>query len=182
MVKLKEYLLPSLILLLTVSIFYSFIEIKNKFSKNEIKDQSFRVQNIPNSANKNSADCDPDLWKYVYNPKRLQIIDKCIAVTGIIEESSVNEDGDQHMLLKLDKGHENLLTQKNIKRKAGRLVIEAVCINKAEVRKVGNTCAGYINKVHIPKVGDRVKVTGSYVIDTHNGWGEIHPVSKIEVE
>lgn len=97
------------------------------------------------------------------------------------EESSSNEDGDQHMLLKLDNGQEELLTKKNIKKKQGYLVFEAVCANKTTLGKVGNTCNGYINKIQIPKLGGHVSVTGSLVNDTHNGWNEIHPITKIEI-
>lgn len=134
-------------------------------------------------ASKNNAviDCDTTYWKYVYNPERLEVIDKCKTVTGVIEESSADEDGDQHMLLKLDNGQEDLLTKKNIKKKGGDLVIEAVCANKPTLPKVGNTCDGYINRIQIPKLGEHVKVTGSLVIDSHNGWGEIHPITKIEI-
>ena len=128
-----------------------------------------------------TVDCDKSFWKYVYNPSRLQVIKKCTEVTGIIEESSANEDGDQHMLLKLDDGQGDLLTKKNITKKQGDLVIEAVCANKTTLPKVNNTCNGYINKIQIPKVGEHVKVTGSYVIDSHNGWAEIHPITKIEI-
>ncbi len=92
-----------------------------------------------------------------------------------------NEDGDHHMLLKLDAGQEDLLTKTNRKKKQGYLVIEAVCANKTTLKKVGNTCNGYINKIQIPKLGEHVKVTGSLVIDTHNGWAEIHPITKIEI-
>jgi len=74
-----------------------------------------------------------------------------------------------------------LLTKKNMKKKQGDLVIEAVCANKTKLPKVGNTCNGYINKIQIPKLGDHVKVTGSLVNDTHNNWNEIHPITKIEV-
>ncbi|MGN6602718.1 MAG: hypothetical protein ACTHK8_09730 [Ginsengibacter sp.] len=127
-----------------------------------------------------SIDCDTTLWRYVYDPERLQIVDKCKTVTGIIEESDADEDGDQHMLLKLDKGQEDLLAKKNKKKKQGDLVIEAVCANKTTLKKVGDICNGYTNKIEIPKLGDHVKVTGSLVIDTHNGWTEIHPITKIE--
>ena len=32
-----------------------------------------------------------------------------------------------------------------------------------------------------PRIGDRVRITGSYVTDRDNGWNEIHPVSRIEI-
>src|SRR5229473_584076 len=50
--------------------------------------------------------CDASLWAHVYSPKRLQQVAPCISVTGIIEESNVDEDGDQHFLLKLDQGQD----------------------------------------------------------------------------
>jgi len=182
MLNTNKYLLSSLFLLVSVSILFSFIEIKKEVFKNKIKDQSSGVQKPGYSVKKYTSECDPGLWKYVYNPKRLQVIDKCITVTGIIKESRPDTDGDQHMLLDLDKGQEKLLTKKNLHKKNGYLVIEAVCMNKVKDHKVGNTCKGYSNQVHIPKVGDHVKVTGSYVVDSHNGWAEIHPISRIETQ
>jgi hypothetical protein len=137
------------------------------------------MQNLKD--NGTTINCDTTFWKYVYNPERLQVINKCKTVTGKIEESNADEDGDQHMLLKLDTGQEDLLTKRNFKKKQGDLVIEAVCANKPKLKKVGKTCKGYINKIQIPQVGEHVKVTGSLVIDSHNGWSEIHPITKIEV-
>ncbi|MGI8952258.1 MAG: hypothetical protein ACR2FN_11845 [Chitinophagaceae bacterium] len=154
-----------------------------KEKKKEEKEKASSSNVSPNVKDTNTTiDCDTSLWKYVYNPERLQVIDKCKTVTGVIEESNADEDGDQHMLLKLDNGQEDLLTKKNTKKKQGDLVIEAVCANKVTLAKVGNTCNGYINHIQLPKVGAHVKVTGSYVIDTHNGWAEIHPITKIEVQ
>ena len=155
---------------------------EKKHKKKDKEEQTISAEQTQNIQDNNSAiDCDTTLWKYVYNPDRLQVIDKCKTVTGVIEESSADEDGDQHMLLKLDNGQEDLLTKKNTKKKQGDLVIEAVCANKTTLGKVGNTCNGYINKIQIPKIGEHVKVTGSLVNDTHNGWNEIHPITKIEI-
>ncbi len=157
-------------------------EEKKEKELNEDKEKKTGSSKVPELKDSNTTiDCDTSLWKYVYNPERLHVIDKCKTVTGVIEESNADEDGDQHMLLKLDSGQEDLLTKKNTKKKQGDLVIEAVCANKVMLAKVGNTCKGYINHIQLPKVGDHVKVTGSYVIDTNNGWAEIHPITKIEV-
>jgi hypothetical protein len=127
------------------------------------------------------VNCDTSLWKYVYNRSRLQVLQECKTVTGTITESNADDDGDQHMLLQLDAGQENLLTSRNIKKKDGCLVIEAVCVNNVKLKKVGTTCEGYVNNITLPKVGDKVKVTGSLVIDSHNGWSEIHPITKLEI-
>lgn len=126
------------------------------------------------------GDCDSSLWKHVYNPTRLQVLAACKTVTGVIEESSVDQDGDQHMLLKLDPGQQQVANARNVEKKNGDLVIEAVCANKPTLRKVGAACEGYVNQVQLPAVGDHVRVVGSYVIDTHNGWAEIHPITRID--
>ncbi|MBA3827881.1 MAG: hypothetical protein H0X33_03000 [Taibaiella sp.] len=145
-------------------------------------------QGTGNSDKKNSREkagskpgaCNTNLWKYTYNPDRLEIIDSCKEVTGTVEEISANDDGDEHMLLKLDPGQEYLLKKKNKEKKNGDLVIELVCANKITAKKAMGACTGYVNNIQIPKMGSQIKVTGSYVIDSHNGWTEIHPVTKIE--
>ncbi|MDQ6757320.1 MAG: hypothetical protein M3004_10330 [Bacteroidota bacterium] len=171
-----------LIGILGISALSSCEEKKEKKHKNKDKEEQRSTTDQNKKIKDNTViNCDTSFWRYVYNPDRLEVIDKCKTVTGVIEESSADEDGDQHMLLKLDNGQEDLLTKKNIKKKQGDLVIEAVCANKTTLPKVGNTCNGYINKIQIPKLGDHVKVTGSLIIDSHNGWEEIHPITKIEV-
>jgi len=127
-----------------------------------------------------SGGCDPSLWNRVYNPTRLTVLKQCMTVTGTVEESNVDDDGDQHFLVKLDPGQDQLLTKKNLKKKNGDLVGEIVCANKAKLKKAKSTCADWTNPVPLPKVGAHVSVTGSFVTDTHNGWNEIHPVSSVK--
>lgn len=124
--------------------------------------------------------CDASLWAHVYNPDRLQKLNPCIAVTGKVAVSIPDDDGDQHFLLILDAGQENLLTKRNLKKKSGFLVAEIVCANPVKLKKVKSACAGYTNRIPLPGVGEHVRVTGTHVIDTHNGWAEIHPVSRVE--
>ena len=57
--------------------------------------------------------CDDSLWNHVYNPSRLQIIDKCITVTGIIDSIRSERDGDLHIRLKLDSPYAHLVNQAN---------------------------------------------------------------------
>jgi hypothetical protein len=124
--------------------------------------------------------CDASLWEHVYSPARLKQLAPCLSVTGIIDESSVDEDGDQHFLLKLDPGQDRLVNKRNAKKKAGDIVLEIVCANPTTMKKPKSACAGYTNRIPIPAVGAHVRATGSYVIDSHNGWAEIHPVSKLQ--
>jgi hypothetical protein len=175
----KKIIINVLFTFLVFSILFSCKAQNEKKHKKETATSLEKMQNLKD--NDATINCDTSFWKYVYNPERLQVINKCKTVTGMIEESNADEDGDQHMLLKLDNGQGDLLTKRNIKKKQGDMVIEAVCANKPRLKKVGNTCKGYINKIQIPQVGEHVKVTGSLVIDSHNGWAEIHPITKIEV-
>ena len=124
--------------------------------------------------------CDESLWHHVYKPKRLKVVARCVGVTGTVEESVADDDGDQHFLLKLDAGQESLINKKNRKKKNGDLVVEIVCANPVRLPKVKSACTDYTNRIVLPRVGDHVKVTGAYVIDSNNGWAEIHPLSRIE--
>ena len=127
-----------------------------------------------------TSGCEASLWTHVYNPSRLKKLNPCIAVTGTVTVSLADDDGDQHFLLMLDPGQENLLTKRNQKKKSGFLVVEIVCANPVKLKKVKSACVGYTNRIAIPNVGEHVRVTGTHVIDSHNGWAEIHPVSRIE--
>lgn len=127
-----------------------------------------------------TEECDSVKWQYVYDAARLQVLQRCKVVTGVIAERNADEDGDEHMLLKLDKGQKELLLKKNYSKKEGNLVIEVVCVNTITRKRAKGACTGYVNNVLLPGVGDHVRVWGSYVMDAHNGWSEIHPVSKIE--
>ena len=124
--------------------------------------------------------CDASLWNHVYSPKRLQQLASCVSVTGTIDESNVDEDGDQHFLLKLDPGQDSLVNKRNNKKKSGDIVLEVVCANPTTQKKPKAACAGYSNPIRLPAVGEHVKATGTYVLDSHNGWTEIHPVSRFE--
>lgn len=92
-----------------------------------------------------------------------------------------DNDGDQHFLLKLDPGQAALVNKRNQKKKSGSLVLEIVCANPTTMKKAKAACKGYTNRIPIAPVGAHVRATGTYVIDSHNGWAEIHPVSKLEV-
>ena len=124
--------------------------------------------------------CDASLWTHVYDPTRLQQLSACVSVSGIVQESAPDDDGDQHFLLKLDPGQDALANKKNQKKKNGALVVEIVCANPITLQKAKSACAGYRNRIPLPQVGWHVKATGTYVIDSHNGWAEVHPVSTLQ--
>lgn len=146
------------------------------------KGEKDKDENAPATKTSVAGTCDKSLWDHVYNPERLEVQNECMTVTGTIAERSTDDDGDEHMLLKLDDRQGNLLTKKNKKKKDDQLVIEAVCAGKPNLKKVGDACNNFSNTVALPQVGDHVSVTGSLVLDTHNGWAEIHPISSIRPE
>lgn len=146
------------------------------------------------------ASCDPVLWDHVWNSTRLEVIDDCTSVTGTVVSSFETNDGDQHIQLFPDAKYLKLLNKKNIELQLSSLVIEPICshdptiINNSTLLDAGvgyadgqiesgsiEACDGFVSDVYIPKVGEHVRITGSYVLDTLHGWMEIHPVTKIEV-
>jgi hypothetical protein len=179
--------IPYLITLFFVSVFSACsgektntLSAKQVSSAEASQSASAKQVGTPEVSQPAATGCDASLWNHVYSPKRLQQLVPCLSVTGTIDESSVDEDGDQHFLLKLDPGQDTLVNKRNAKKKGGDIVLEIVCANPTTMKKPKSACAGYTNRVPIPAVGAHVRATGTYVIDTHNGWAEIHPVSKLE--
>ncbi|MDB5197023.1 MAG: hypothetical protein JWP88_1394 [Flaviaesturariibacter sp.] len=124
--------------------------------------------------------CDSSKWKHVYRPNRLKILQSCITATGIITGVDSSSDGDASYFLTLDAGQDTLLYRANYQKLKGTLMIEVICAKNTERKDPGKGCANYVNDVHLPAVGDHVRITGTYVIDRHNNWAEIHPVSRLE--
>jgi hypothetical protein len=126
---------------------------------------------------RSGTDCNPgDQLPYVYSPDRLVVLSACIHVTGVIKEVRYEDDGDLHILLKLDRDFQHYLKPSN----PGNtyLVVEPVCVNKPTQPNAIKACALDPNPLkNLPKVGDHVWMEGRYVTDTfHNGWAEIHPL------
>ena len=46
--------------------------------------------------------CNDSLWNHVYNASRLEIVDTCITLTGVIDSIRSERDGDLHIRLRLD--------------------------------------------------------------------------------
>jgi hypothetical protein len=103
--------------------------------------------------------CHPgDPLAAVYRPARLEVKNRCAAVTGVVGDHNIEHDGDLHISL-TDVGAQ-WLNQVNLRRPKHDLVVEAV--------------PGI--PVPVPAVGARITVIGPWVLDTETGWLEIHPV------
>jgi hypothetical protein len=162
--------------------------------------------NIPIPGAVDPAICTPDLKRFVvhlfnetFNGKPiLKILAQCVTVTGTVVGKSesriphIREESDSDLIINLlpDSEFKSLASPPNT-RFTGAIHLEAICqgnnfdtetgLVSAPSLHIGD-CKGY-NGPHfpIPKVGDRLKVTGVYVQDIgEGGHTELHPVYKIE--
>lgn len=136
------------------------------------------------SATAGSACLQPsDPSSHVYHPDRLQVLQPCITVSGLIDFERKEADGDYHIGLKLDPTYASLVNACNTTclngAEHGDLVLEPVCELPVTQADAVSACAGYHNPLVLPPVGAHVIVTGAYVLDLDHGWTEIHPVMTI---
>jgi hypothetical protein len=106
------------------------------------------------------AELHGEVLRYVYNPRRLEVLKKCAVAKGKIVRITHEKDGDYHILLQLAPVYRPLLRQGQ-----KYLVTEVIPHDQP--------------KVHIPRVGTNVTVTGAWVFDRNHGWNELHPVWSI---
>jgi hypothetical protein len=126
-----------------------------------------------------AADCNAELWNHVYERDRLRVIAECTAVEGRVVYVRHAEDGDLHIAL--DPDQKSVLNLINVIHAHRTLVVESICEHLPENAAAQAACSNFHRAVTVPAAGDHVRVTGAYVIDTDNGWAEIHPVSMIDV-
>jgi len=126
-----------------------------------------------------AAECNAELWKHVYEPGRLRVIEACTAVEGRVVSVHRAQDGDLH--IGLDPDQKSVLNLVNVIHAQRTLILEAVCDHPATSSEPRAACGGFTSPIMTPRIGDRIRATGSYVTDRENGWNEVHPVSKIEI-
>ena len=120
------------------------------------------------------------LQKRVWNWKRLEVIEPCVTVTGVVTAVRPILDGDLHLHLRPDPEFAGLLNQKNIQARGGNLIVEPQCFWGMWRRNSTGRCKNRGYPLQIPKVGTRVRVTGSFVFDRDHGWNEIHPIFHLD--
>jgi hypothetical protein len=126
-----------------------------------------------------AADCNADLWKHVYSPERLAVIEACTVVEGRVASVHRAADGDLH--IGLDPEQKSILNLANAMHAQRRLIVEVVCDHPSVKNQAGPACEGFASTIATPNIGDRIRVTGAYVTDRDNGWNEVHPVTRIEI-
>ena len=141
------------------------------------------VENITPNNNSSavvSGKCDQSLWNHVYQSYRLQVVNRCITDSGVVESIRGETDGDSHIRVKLDSQFTKLINSANIQGQFGDLVVEPICQHSVIQPNAFFACINFHQNINIPPIGTHVKVTGSYVLDTwHDKWAEIHPVTSI---
>lgn len=128
-----------------------------------------------------ASGCNAELWDHVYRKTRLHIVESCIAVTGTIRDIKRESDGDDHIQLVVDPEFAKLLNKRNKAAQGNTLILEPICKGRVTQEDAEAACRDFHSGVEVPKAGSKVRVVGSYVLDTAGGWMEIHPVSSIEV-
>jgi hypothetical protein len=119
--------------------------------------------------------CGTGLWRHVYHPDRLRLVRKCMTVRGRVTGLSWEPDGDLHILLATRPALVNSMNEH------GDLLLEEICQGSVTQADAVAACQGVPHNLTVPSVGDRVTVSGSYVLDTSHGWTEIHPVTSLTV-
>lgn len=137
------------------------------------------------------AGCGDGLWRHVYHPYRLLVMNECVTVTGMIVDATNGHtgdgvrheaDGDTHGWLRPDPQFTNLLNNGNMTAQNGNLVFEIVCHYHVTQADAKPACGTFGDHTVIPPVGSHVRVSGAFVQDNnHARWNEIHPVSRIVV-
>jgi hypothetical protein len=107
----------------------------------------------------------------VYHPQRLQTIQPSITVVGTVTTTPTRQrDGD--VTFEVQSGSQ-------------RYHAEIVCVNRPTFAAARMACAGYTNRIPIPRRGDRVRITGPLVRDLRHDSPyselEIHPVTALAV-
>ena len=125
-----------------------------------------------------AQNCNADLWKHVYAPQRLRVIEPCTEVEGEVVSVYRAADGDLH--IGLDPDHTSVLNFANALHSGGYLIVEVICEHTPADDDPKSACAGFVSRVTVPQTGDRIRVTGAYVTDRGYGWNEVHPVTRIE--
>jgi hypothetical protein len=136
----------------------------------------------------------------VYFPSRLKVVDRCRTVSGMVDCTKVEPDGDVHIRLRLDSQYAGLLKPANaLQTCTGQpgphLVVEIIPQHSEGILfRTNDADAGGFNDPRTPTAGEHITVSGPYVIDTNilhriiyqgraaENWAEIHPAWGIRVD
>lgn len=125
-----------------------------------------------------------DQDRYVYDPRRLQVLRPCARMSGVVEAIETDADGDMVFSVRPDPPYQGLLTAANRRYEQGDLIVEAVCTSQPLQPNVLVPCAGDADPYAgpFPAIGAHVLMEGRYVLDLHHeGHAELHPLYRTKV-
>jgi hypothetical protein len=112
-----------------------------------------------------------DVLGGVYLSSRLKVLEPCVTIEATVREverpAESESDGDLSFNVELSPADERLLNDVNRTKIHGWLHLEIVPLDRAALP--------------VPVEGQRVRVTGPWVLDTVHGHNEIHPVWALTV-
>lgn len=137
---------------------------------------------VPVAADAAQGCRDGDPLENVRDPGRLRVLRHCVTATGTVRFAQRENDDDIHISLALDRKDRYLLNEGNRRKHDGTLVVEIVPADQPGCRKGEHVRFGRCTGAHVrtPRSGERIRVTGPWVLDRPHGWNEIHPAWRID--
>ena len=128
-----------------------------------------------------SGSCNAAIWPHLHTPSRFRrpifYAYPCVTVQGRVV--------DVHELASKDGGDGDYGFQMLNEKTGKGIHVEIVCAHRPEDYSAVEACRGYHNEIPQPTLGQRILVTGWWVIDKGHGlWEfqqEIHPVSSLTI-
>jgi hypothetical protein len=119
----------------------------------------------------------------VYQPDRLQVLDPCAHVEGIIVSVIPEPDGDYHVWINVDEQYRRLLNTENHFQGRPALLAEITpdCPLNTNPPNASSAAQCPKSEIPVPKQSERIAIDGPWVLDTNHGWNEIHPVDTLKV-
>lgn len=127
-----------------------------------------------------------NLWKHMHTPARLvPYINEVTVVGTVIGKGTSPRDGDIHLAILPAKNQPFMpyKFKKNNFLNLHCLVGEIICAGQRDFKtnpKHG-VCKDYPNTVKIPRMFQKIKITGTYTYDPPHKWFEIHPITQLEI-
>ena len=111
----------------------------------------------------------------VYRPDRFTFVDRCHTVSGTVDAVRQLAYGEVEVALTVDIEYEaTVLNIRNVTDLGRDLAVRFICVSPAEA-EAAQACGTYRNDLHMPKIGERMSVTGPFVTEKAEGWNAIHP-------
>jgi hypothetical protein len=125
---------------------------------------------------------DGDPLENVRDPERLRVIRRCVTATGEVRFCPAREGWRHpHQPRPGPKGRYQL-NDENRAKHGGTLVVDIMPADQPGCRTGERVRYGRCTGAHVRTLrsGERIRVTGPWVLDRGHGWNEIHPAWRID--